>query len=209
MNTSAPRGQSPNASERGLQPGPGVTDASANEPADGRTGVVASLAGRSTISMTTLTAADRAAYAAGWKASRRSTTYDLGAAEARYERTHDDPHALFSAGWVDFAADRPYGFSLSEYDPSDAQSVPTATLRGAPTLSTPSADTLAGLANAHLLRVIPGRITAMREDADTLTVESVLDSPFADHTPSKWRTVFSRIDGETLSVEVTEKSLPR
>lgn len=54
---------------------------------------------------------DRAAYKAGWLASKRSTTYDLNAAEARYDSKHDDPRNMFSAGWVDYSADRPYGYT--------------------------------------------------------------------------------------------------
>ena len=52
-------------------------------------------------------------YKAGWDASRRTTTCDLDAAEARYERRHVDVDNLFSAGWADYSADRPYGWSLT------------------------------------------------------------------------------------------------
>lgn len=53
------------------------------------------------------------AYRAGWNASKRSTTYDLDAAERRYDRNHKDVDNMFSAGWCDFAIDRPYGWALS------------------------------------------------------------------------------------------------
>lgn len=58
--------------------------------------------------------AERAAYEAGWNASKNSKTYDLDAAEARYERKHANPAAMFSAGWADYAADRPKYSTLAK-----------------------------------------------------------------------------------------------
>lgn len=48
----------------------------------------------------------RAAYRAGWLASKRTTTYDLDAAQQRFERTHGTTHSsAFIDGWIDFASD--------------------------------------------------------------------------------------------------------
>ena len=49
----------------------------------------------------------RVAYLAGWRASQRSTTADLEAAEARYMAKHDlGTVDDFTAGWTDHASDR-------------------------------------------------------------------------------------------------------
>lgn len=57
---------------------------------------------------------ERTAYRAGWDASKRTTTCDLDAAEARFERRFgaDFGGTMFAAGWGDYAADRPFGYSL-------------------------------------------------------------------------------------------------
>lgn len=59
---------------------------------------------------------ERTAYEAGWKASMRSTTNDLDAAEQRFEARHgtDFGGTMFAAGWVDAAAGNPKGTSLDE-----------------------------------------------------------------------------------------------
>lgn len=56
------------------------------------------------------------AYEAGWRASQRTTTYDLDAAEARFEASHgsDFGGTNFAAGWVDVAAGNPKWTSLVE-----------------------------------------------------------------------------------------------
>lgn len=52
---------------------------------------------------------ERIAYDAGWAASRRTTTCDLDAAEARFARKYgaDFGGTYFAAGWIDYAADNP------------------------------------------------------------------------------------------------------
>ena len=52
------------------------------------------------------------AYRAGWEASKRTTTYDLDAAESRFVRKHGTEFEnAFTAGWTDHAADYPFGTS--------------------------------------------------------------------------------------------------
>lgn len=49
------------------------------------------------------------AYRAGWNASKRTTTCDLDAAEARFRARHGSEFEnSFANGWVDYAADLPY-----------------------------------------------------------------------------------------------------
>lgn len=49
------------------------------------------------------------AYRKGWDASRRTTTYDLEAAERRFLMAHGETHHdAFVRGWIDYAADRPF-----------------------------------------------------------------------------------------------------
>jgi len=51
----------------------------------------------------------RAAYRSGWVASKRTTTYDLDAAQQRFERIHGtDNSSAFIDGWIDYAADNDY-----------------------------------------------------------------------------------------------------
>jgi len=60
-----------------------------------------------------MTPEQQAAYRAGWNASKRTRTYDLDAAERRYESRHGTAGgSAFAAGWTDYAADRPFGYSL-------------------------------------------------------------------------------------------------
>lgn len=50
----------------------------------------------------------REAYRKGWDASRRTTTADLEAAEARFAERYGVQHmAAFTRGWTDYAADHP------------------------------------------------------------------------------------------------------
>ncbi|ABE67749.1 hypothetical protein Wildcat_169 [Mycobacterium phage Wildcat] len=54
------------------------------------------------------------AYRKGWDASKRTTTYDLGAAETRFEERHGSTQVnAFIAGWTDYASDQEYGHSFS------------------------------------------------------------------------------------------------
>lgn len=63
---------------------------------------------------TTLTAAQ--AYRKGWDASKRTTTYDLDAAESRFERRYGTgTGTAFAAGWADHASDYEFGHSLSAF----------------------------------------------------------------------------------------------
>lgn len=59
---------------------------------------------------------ERIAYAAGWAASKRTTTYDLDAAESRFERKRGAGFGgtMFAAGWTDYAAERTFGASLPD-----------------------------------------------------------------------------------------------
>jgi hypothetical protein len=62
---------------------------------------------------TTHTTEPEFAYDKGWRASARSRTYDLDAAERRFEsRYGTDTGAWFAAGWTDYAADLDYGTAL-------------------------------------------------------------------------------------------------
>lgn len=56
-----------------------------------------------------LAAPEGIAYEAGWTASRTSTTYDLDAAERRFERRYGEGFGgtMFAAGWTDQATDKP------------------------------------------------------------------------------------------------------
>lgn len=56
-----------------------------------------------------------AAYKRGWQASKRTTTYDLDAAEARFIKAHGETFATdFAAGWADYASDLPYRHAYSD-----------------------------------------------------------------------------------------------
>ncbi len=59
---------------------------------------------------------ERHAYEAGWRASQRTRTCDLDAAERRYEDRYGADHGgtMFAAGWVDAACGNPKGTSLRE-----------------------------------------------------------------------------------------------
>jgi hypothetical protein len=59
-------------------------------------------------------AEDKADYEAGWRASQRSKTYDLDAAETRYSATHPDKNNMFSAGWGDQASGNPKFHELGD-----------------------------------------------------------------------------------------------
>ncbi len=62
----------------------------------------------------TITAENRVAYSAGWRARERAgiAPVDLSAAEIRYERKHHDPDGWFAAGWVDCSAGNDKGAAL-------------------------------------------------------------------------------------------------
>ena len=48
----------------------------------------------------------REAYRLGWSASKRTLTWDLDAAQSRYERRYGTAHVSdFIAGWMDCATD--------------------------------------------------------------------------------------------------------
>lgn len=65
----------------------------------------------------------RTAYLAGWNASRRTTTADLDAAEARFMAKHGSTmHDEFVKGWTDYAADHEKWTSLPEFHPVFAAS---------------------------------------------------------------------------------------
>jgi hypothetical protein len=57
---------------------------------------------------------EHTAYEAGWAASKRTRTYDLDAAEARFEARHGQGYggSMFAAGWTDYASDYPKFTSL-------------------------------------------------------------------------------------------------
>lgn len=55
------------------------------------------------VDLSHLSAEERAAYEAGWRASMRTRTADLDRAESLFCSRHPDPGASFSAGWVDAA----------------------------------------------------------------------------------------------------------
>lgn len=60
----------------------------------------------------------RAAYNAGWNASRRTRTADLDAAEARFIARHGTEHVdYFCSGWVDNAADHDKWQSVPQFSP--------------------------------------------------------------------------------------------
>lgn len=62
------------------------------------------------------------AYRKGWDASRRTTTYDLDAAEARFEKRYGEWYSpAFNRGWNDYAADRSFDPSRTD-DERDAES---------------------------------------------------------------------------------------
>ena len=65
----------------------------------------------------------RTAYLRGWNASRRTTTCDLEAAEARFTAKHGGAmHSEFVAGWTDYAAGHDRFESLPEFHPVFAAS---------------------------------------------------------------------------------------
>lgn len=67
-------------------------------------------------------------------------------------------------------------------------------------------DDLLAIANAHLLNVVPGHITRVRVSETEMAFDSVLASPFTDHTPSEWVTILSRVDGHTVACDVLVQS---
>jgi hypothetical protein len=65
----------------------------------------------------------RAAYLRGWNASKRTTTANLEAAEARFVAKHGAAmHSEFVAGWTDYAADHEKFHSAPEFHPVFAAS---------------------------------------------------------------------------------------
>lgn len=66
---------------------------------------------------------ERTAYLAGWDASRRTKTFDLDAAEARFEAKHGAGFggSMFAAGWVDFAAEYAKWTSFAEAESAPEQ----------------------------------------------------------------------------------------
>ena len=68
----------------------------------------------------------------------------------------------------------------------------------------------ANLAYAYLRHLVPGDLTMIEWARDEgIVVQSCLQSPFADRTPSLWETVVSRVDGEVVSQVVIRQSTPR
>lgn len=65
------------------------------------------------------------------------------------------------------------------------------------------------LARALINKSAPGEVTMIDwAHPDGIVVQSHLDSPFTDHTPSIWRTVISREDGDVIESIVIKQSTP-
>jgi hypothetical protein len=143
---------------------------------------------------TTSQTAERIAYEAGWNASKRTKTYDLDAAEARFEARHGAiGGSMFAAGWTDYAADHDKYDSLSE-PAADVETVSTtaaAPLRAdaADELASAFVDAITAQQQGSYLR---GQYTAGLPDSDGSAVKrSEASQAASDATGAAWRAFYT------------------